>query len=253
MNGGRLWLQAALLGLCFAAAVQVAQAQRATLGPAGANAGRASSIRVRTAPVRVRGGALSRAIRSASPVPTYSPVSPQGFLGGTGAFGLLTPGFGFSNFGSQDLWIKAAIDPATQWRLFESQRFGGNYVGVPGFYLWGGGTYYEPPTAPPEAEQPPAEEGGGPAESEAAETAPPEQQPASGSSVPVEDVGQFVLVLRNGTQLQTVAFTRADDRIVYVTSDGLRRTIALADLDAAATIRINEERGTPLQIPLAKS
>ncbi len=201
----------------------------------------------------MRGGAKSRAIRSASPVPTYSTISPQGFWGGTGAFGLLTPGFGFNNFGNQDLWIKAAIDPATQWRLFESQRFGRNYVGVPGFYLWGGGPYYEPPAAPPEAEQPPAEEAGGPAESEAAEAAPPEQQPASESSVPVEDVGQFVLVLRNGTQLQTVAFTSANDRIIYVTADGLRRTIALADLDAAATIRVNEERGTPLQIPPAKS
>ena len=56
--------------------------------------------------------------------------------------------------------------------------------------------------------------------------------------------------LRNGTQLQTVAFTRAKDRIVYVTTDGLRRTLALADLDTDATIRVNEERGTPLQIQL---
>jgi len=74
--------------------------------------------------------------------------------------------------------------------------------------------------------------------------------PQTSTSVPVEDVGQFVLVLRNGSQLQTVAFTRSNDHIVYVTTDGFRRTLALSDLDTGATIRINEERGTPLEIPL---
>jgi hypothetical protein len=41
-----------------------------------------------------------------------------------------------------------------------------------------------------------------------------------------------------------------NDQIVYITADGSRRTIAAADLDSDATVRINEERGTPLQLPL---
>jgi hypothetical protein len=249
MNGRRLWLGAALLGLSVAPAAQVARAQRAAPGASGAGRGRVSSVRGRTAPVRIRNAATSGATRSASVAPSNSGLSPAGFFGGTDGFGLLSPGFGINNFGNGDLWIEAAIDPATQWRLFESRRFAGNYAAVPGFYLWSGGGYYEPPAAPPEADQPPAEEAGAPPETESAETAPVEE-PASESAVPVEDVGQFVLVLRNGTQLQTVAFTRANGRIIYVTADGFRRSIALADLDTAATIRINEERGTPLEIPL---
>jgi hypothetical protein len=33
----------------------------------------------------------------------------------------------------------------------------------------------------------------------------------------------------------------------YVTPEGIRRTLAIADLDAAATQQINEARGTTLQ------
>jgi len=79
-------------------------------------------------------------------------------------------------------------------------------------------------------------------------SASPDAQEAS--TPPPEDVGQFVLVLRNGMQIQAVAFTRKGDRIVYITADGFRRTLALADVDTQSTVRINEERGTPLQLPL---
>ena len=77
-----------------------------------------------------------------------------------------------------------------------------------------------------------------------------EQQAAADDSPPLPDVGQFTLVLQNGTQIQAVAFTRVNDRIVYITADGSRRTIAVADLNSDATVRVNEERGTPLQLPL---
>jgi hypothetical protein len=58
------------------------------------------------------------------------------------------------------------------------------------------------------------------------------------------------LVLRDGTKIQAVAFTRKSDSIVYITTDGTRRTLALADLDSAATQRVNQERGTPLNLSL---
>jgi hypothetical protein len=67
---------------------------------------------------------------------------------------------------------------------------------------------------------------------------------------PLPDVGQFTLVLRNGSQIQAVAFTRSNDKIVYITVEGSRRTIAVADLDSDATLRVNQERGTPLQFPM---
>jgi hypothetical protein len=58
------------------------------------------------------------------------------------------------------------------------------------------------------------------------------------------------LALRNGSQVEAVAFTRANDHIIYVTADGFRRSLSLSDLDPDATVKINEERGTPLEIPL---
>ena len=76
------------------------------------------------------------------------------------------------------------------------------------------------------------------------------EQPAADDSGPLPDVGQFTLVLQNGLQLQAVGFMRVKDRIVYITADGSRRTIAVADLNSDATVRVNEERGTPLQLPL---
>lgn len=66
----------------------------------------------------------------------------------------------------------------------------------------------------------------------------------------VPDVGQFILVLRNGTRIQAVAFTSSNGNIVYITADGSRRMIARADPDSETTVRVNDERGTPLQLPL---
>ncbi len=74
----------------------------------------------------------------------------------------------------------------------------------------------------------------------------PEQQQAA----PLPDVGSFTLVMRDGTQVDALAFTRAQDKIIYITPDGGRRTVAVSDIDGDSTERINEERGTPLQLPL---
>jgi len=63
-------------------------------------------------------------------------------------------------------------------------------------------------------------------------------------------VGQFTLVLRSGPKIQAVGFTRVSDKIVYITADGSRRTIATADLDAAATKQANEDSGTPILLSL---
>jgi hypothetical protein len=74
----------------------------------------------------------------------------------------------------------------------------------------------------------------------------PEQQQAA----PLRDVGSFTLVMRDGTQVDALAFTRAQEKIIYITPDGGRRTVAVSDIDSDSTERVNEERGTPLQSPL---
>lgn len=69
-------------------------------------------------------------------------------------------------------------------------------------------------------------------------------------AAPVQDEGEFTLVLRDGSRISALAFTHSSDVIIYISPDGGRRTFANADLDADATVRVNQERGTPLQLPL---
>jgi hypothetical protein len=76
-----------------------------------------------------------------------------------------------------------------------------------------------------------------------------DQTAEQGSVVPLRDVGFFTLVTRAGYRLDAVAFTRLDDRLVYITPDGGRRTIAFRDLDIDSTQRLNQEQGTPIDIP----
>jgi hypothetical protein len=66
--------------------------------------------------------------------------------------------------------------------------------------------------------------------------------------VPLRDVGSFTLVTSQGYHLDAVAFTRLNDRLVYITPDGGRRTIAFRDLDIDSTQRLNQELGTPVDL-----
>jgi hypothetical protein len=64
------------------------------------------------------------------------------------------------------------------------------------------------------------------------------------------DEGQFTLVLNDGRWIEAVAFTHSNDTIVYITTAGSRYTMAANELDSDSTLRVNQERGTPLQSPL---
>lgn len=165
------------------------------------------------------------------------------------------PGFGF-NLGqfstfNQDLGIKALIDPATQARLAVAERLLRETRFAPGYFLIDGGGSYAVPVSSdqqPQAQQPviivqqPA-----PQEVASQEAYEP---PLAEAAAPLPDEGEFTLVTRDGKQLQAAAFTRMNDKIVYITPEGGRRTVAVGDLDSDATLRINQERGTPLQLPL---
>ena len=84
-----------------------------------------------------------------------------------------------------------------------------------------------------------------PAEDPGAYAAPSAAPPAP---APVRDVGEFVLVRRDGRILFASAFSVTGSQLTYVTLEGIRRTIPLADLDADATQQMNEARGTSVQI-----
>ena len=257
----RIWLFAAVFGTSAFAGTGATYAQRTVV----AAAPRAAIVRAR--PVSARPAATAHAVNKSSTAAStrqhshassnsllsgsFAPFNPIGSMG----FG---PSFGFGlALGNQDLAIEAAIDPATQWRLFEAQKFARNFgFAGTGYYLLDGG-YYEGPSDNGEpnaaADQSQEQQAGANAEeqqaSQYAEGSVQSEAQESSTHSP-EDVGQLILVLRNGTRIQTVAFSRANDRIIYITSDGLRRTLALADIDVPSTVQINDERGTPLHFPL---
>jgi len=176
-----------------------------------------------------------------------------------------TPGFGGGNFGNfgngfgPNLGIEAAIDPATQWRIAIAERlarFQRPFAGS-GFYLLNGGYPVYPVADDSAGGDPVAYPGQSQQPIIIVQQAPQDQTAQSGKTVgsvaredvaPLQDVGQFTLVLHNGARIEAIGFTRMGDKIVYITAGGSRRTMAAADLDADATRQVNEERGTPLQL-----
>jgi hypothetical protein len=65
---------------------------------------------------------------------------------------------------------------------------------------------------------------------------------------PVREVGEFILVRRDGSILFASAFSVIGAQLRYVTPEGIRRTLPLAELDAVATQDMNEARGTTVQL-----
>ena len=130
-----------------------------------------------------------------------------------------------------------------------------------GLFLLGGEGEYAAP-----ADDPSAEAGAGQQPTDQAPDQAQVQQPAQQTeefaaeqppseiqepdAAPVKDEGEFTLVMRDGSRISAVAFTHSGDKIIYISRDGLRLTFASADLDAHATVRVNQEHGTPLQLPL---
>jgi hypothetical protein len=74
------------------------------------------------------------------------------------------------------------------------------------------------------------------------DTAAPAPPPA-----PVREVGELILVRRDGRVLFASVFSVTGGQVEYVTPEGIRRTLPLAELDTVATQEMNEARGTTLQ------
>lgn len=170
----------------------------------------------------------------------------------------------------RDEQLKAFIDPATQQRLALAERRARRKPkNTNGFIFLDGGAAYALPVEPgadlnPDADARPAqdqaqdqEQG---ARQERAQQASQQQELmeleakkarfAQEQSESLPDEGEFTLILRSGQEIEAVAFTRVGDRIVYITTNGGRRTVAVREVNVDATVRLNQERGTPLQIPL---
>jgi hypothetical protein len=249
-----------------AAAVNAQQRMSPSVAP------RIAALRSRPATAHVVGARTPAARRTASGAPgstvhfnvatnsfelsNGTPVSLQQLLNAV-------PGLAFENHSviNQDLGIKALIDPAAEWKIAEARRvLHGSRFSGPGFYILDGGVYYpasddssdaaaQPADSDPSApaqQQPPVIVVEAPQSQQADDRSSTQEQ----SEEQIPDVGQFTLVLRNGRQLEAVAFSHVNDEIVYITTDGSRRSFPATDLNSDATVQINVERGTPLQLPL---
>jgi hypothetical protein len=229
-----------------------AQAQRA-MGNfrAAPNAPASAPVAYSTA-VRAYGGNRmnsARAVRAVSPAGMNAPA---GLVGGNGLSmqHILSP-FSSNGFGER--------------RMRRRPKTAGGFI-----FLDGGGAYVLPvdpgadvnPDADAQAAQDQGQDQGqgqnqgAPQERAQRGSQQPEQAESNDARLAQEqseslpDEGEFTLILRSGQEIEAVAFTRVNDRIVYITTGGGRRTVALREVDVDATVRLNQERGTPLQIPL---
>jgi hypothetical protein len=187
----------------------------------------------------------------------------NGFYGGSGETlqQLLDPvpgpGFDYSYLAGidKDLALKALIDPQTEERLAVAEqvaRATGGFGGAGYYLLDGGGGYIVPaetaaetgPNDQPEQPQRPEvivlQQ---PAQKSAEESAAEPPQPAQ----PVPDVGNFMLVLKNGNKIQAMAFTRLGGQIIYITPNGDRHTISASDVNDTATQQLNQDSGKELR------
>jgi hypothetical protein len=76
----------------------------------------------------------------------------------------------------------------------------------------------------------------------------PASETESQAAAPIRDVGDFILVRRDGRVLFASIFSVVGAQLQYVTPEGIRHTLAMSDLDADATQQMNEARGTTVQI-----
>lgn len=195
---------------------------------------------------------------SPAAVPTPLPPSPVvNTLGGTPlTLGqLLNPapglGFDFTHLAAinSNLGVQAIIDPLTQYQLALALRL--PQVAPTAFWGFGGYDGYAEPAYAPQPSQPqiiviqqPV-----PQAAPEAEAAPaPAPEAAAPPAPPVPDIGQFLLVERDGHVIHAVAFSVEGKRVVYITSNGLRHTIPLDQIDTRQTEERNAERGTVLHL-----
>lgn len=176
----------------------------------------------------------------------------------------ITPTNGFDwqyvNSINRDLPLKAIVDPVTQLEIAQAEHLlrigGGQFSGA--YILGGGYGYYMPQEAAETAASADGEEMQAVGQESSENTQPRvivlQQKAAAGQSQEsapptIPDEAPLTLVLRDGRKIQAIAFTVVDAQIVYITPDGARKTIDIAELDSAATVRLNQENGTPLQLP----
>ena len=130
----------------------------------------------------------------------------------------------------------------------DSSGYGYDYVGNGGPDLYSG-----PPPGPNEpilhviVEQPPVGAYGAPRQQPREEAAEPPQSHPSVEALDVKPGEPTVIVFRNGKHEEVTNYAIMGETL-YVFDQG-RKKIALADLDLAATVKANDDRGMEFRVP----
>lgn len=66
---------------------------------------------------------------------------------------------------------------------------------------------------------------------------------------PPPELGQLILVRRDGQVLLAVAFTTNHGQLTYITREGTRRSFPIGELDKDATRQMNDANGTSVSLP----
>ena len=66
---------------------------------------------------------------------------------------------------------------------------------------------------------------------------------------PPPELGQLILVRRDGQVLLAVAFTSNHGQLTYITREGTRRSFPVSELDKDATRQMNDANGTSVSLP----
>jgi hypothetical protein len=243
----------------------VAPALRA---PAGSVIVRSNGTRSYTSAPHRRGTTAPRAA-TASDFLFNSPPDPYLNSGTVPMYinGVLNAGPGSTFIGNNNLLgVKAFIDPVTELQLATYERLARDFQSagifvplLPGYAAVPtdedqDAEAYPPDQGQPDQQQPQQQQpqvivireepqGGNESAAEQEQpNAPAEEQ------APLRDEGEFLLIFRDGHSERAAAFTRSGDQVVYITPDGLRQSTAISEIDMDATQRVNQERGTPLQL-----
>lgn len=73
--------------------------------------------------------------------------------------------------------------------------------------------------------------------------------PSPSSSEINQALAEFVFVNRDGTKFNAVAYSFVNDKLQYVTKEGVRRTESIDSLDLDATQKLNEQLGNTINLP----
>jgi hypothetical protein len=161
-------------------------------------------------------------------------------------------GFDYTHLAARErnIGVRALIDPVTQHQLaLERQaRRAVPAVAAPAIFIPISNVVIVQPPPVVVVESPPVVQAPAPAQASPAAAPAEASREAAAPSEPLRELEEILLIRRDGSALKVVAFSANATRLTYVTRDGARRSLALAELDLEATTLANEERGVVLRI-----